>query len=73
MLVWAPEWKVFREVHRPLTFIDMLFVNVHFQHAPHRSPQQFDSPKMFSPVGPTYSIFLDGDVAVFRNGDKHTA
>ena len=20
MLVWAPEWKVFREVHRPLDF-----------------------------------------------------
>jgi hypothetical protein len=22
---------------------------------------------------PTYAIFLDGDVAVFRNGDKYTA
>ena len=21
MLVWAPEWKVFREVHRPLVFV----------------------------------------------------
>ena len=25
------------------------------------------------PVGPTYAIFLDGDVAVFHDGDKHTA